>query len=79
MLDKIKSPWKLKVTYDKKNKEIWIRGDKKGLEFLSDCCLGIIGKTDPSGHIHLMPEMNNLLEGSIETRWEYSDYPEDYK
>jgi len=64
---------KLKITYNKENKEILIKGNKDGLEFLSDCCLRIIGKSDPSGHIHLMPEMNNLIKGSINVIIEYTD------
>jgi ribosomal protein S27AE len=74
----LKKEWKLKITYDDKKKEIWIKGNKNGLEFLASCCLSIIGKIDPSGHIHLQWQMNNLMEGSVETRLEYSDDPEDY-
>jgi hypothetical protein len=70
---------KLKITYDKANQEIWIRGDKRGLEFLADCCNRVIGKTNPSGHIHLQWQMNNLEKGSVSTRLEYSDTIEDYK
>jgi hypothetical protein len=65
---------RLKITYD--NHEIWIRGDKEGLQSLADCCTRIIGKKDPSGHIHLMPEMNNLMEGSVKTVIEYMENPE---
>lgn len=56
----------LKITFD--NGEIWIRGDKEGLLYLADCCTRVIGKKDPSGHFHLLPEMNNLLEGSTKIR-----------
>ena len=70
---------RLKITYDEKQKEIVILGDKNGLEFLSDCCLRIIRKTDPSGHLHFMSEMNNVTKGSASMIIEYSDDPEDYK
>ncbi len=70
---------KLKIMYKAKSGEISILGNKKGLEFLSDCCIRIIGKNDPSGHFHLTPEMNNLAEGSTPTIIEYSDRPEDYE
>ena len=75
----LKSGWKLKVSYDDKEKELWVRGNKEGLEFLANCCLGVIGKTDPSGHIHLEWQMNNLMEGSVPIRLEFSENPEDYK
>ncbi len=63
----------LKITYDKN--EIRIRGDKQGLQYLADCCTRIIGKKDPAGHFHLMPEMNNLMEGSVKTVIEYMEDP----
>ncbi|MFA5144012.1 MAG: hypothetical protein WC522_07615 [Candidatus Omnitrophota bacterium] len=76
----LKKGWKLKITYNEdKSGEIWIRGNKSGLEFLASCCLAIIGKNDPSGHIHLQWQMNNLLPGSTETLLEYSDYAENYQ
>lgn len=59
----------LKITVE--DGEIWIRGNKEGLEYLSDCCVRIIGKHDPSGHFHFMPEMGNLAKGSIKTRIEF--------
>ena len=65
---------RLKITYD--NHEIWIRGDKEGLQYLADCCTRIIGNKDPSGHFHLMPEMNNLMEGSVKTVIGYMENPE---
>ena len=65
---------RLKITYD--NREIRIRGDKEGLQYLADCCTRIIGKKDLSGHFHLMPEMNNLMEGSVKTLIEYMENPE---
>ena len=71
--------WKLKITIEPKEDEIWIRGNKGGLEYLASCCLSVIGKTDPSGHILLQWQMNNLLEESKETRLEFSDDEEDYK
>ena len=76
---KLSKGWKLKITADRETGEIWIRGNKAGLEFLANCCLRIIGKTDPSGHILLEWQMCNLLEGSTETRLEYSDSEEDYQ
>ena len=57
---------------------ILIVGDKAGLEFLASRCLAIIGRTGPSGHIHLEWQMNNLIEGSIKTILEYCESPEDY-
>jgi hypothetical protein len=65
---------RLKITIDKD--ELWIRGDKAGLQYLADCCTKIIGKKDPSGHFHLMPEMNNLMAGSLKTVIEYMEDPE---
>jgi hypothetical protein len=64
---------RLKITYD--NNEIRIAGDKKGLQYLADCCTRIIGKKDPSAHFHLMPEMNNLMECSVKTVIEYMEDP----
>jgi hypothetical protein len=64
---------RLKITCDKD--EIWIRGNDEGLQYLSQCCTRIIGKKDPSGHIHLMPEMNNLMNGSMKTVIEYTEDP----
>lgn len=65
---------RLKITYD--NDEIWIRGDEEGLKYLAECCTKIIGNKDPSGHWHLQSEMNNLMDGSIKTRIEYTENPE---
>ncbi len=65
---------KLKITFEKG--EVRIQGDKEGLEYLADCCRRIIGKTDPSGHWHLSPEMDNLLNGSLPTSIEYAEEPE---
>jgi hypothetical protein len=65
---------RLKITIDKD--ELWIRGDKAGLQYLADCCTRIIGKKDPSGHFHLEPEMNNLMDGSLKTVIEYMENPE---
>ena len=69
--------YRLKITLD--NGEIWIRGNKPGLEYLSKVSAQIIGKTDPSGHIHIMPELGNATIGSKKARIEYSDDPNDYK
>ena len=75
----MKKGWKLKATFNKKENEIWIRGNSEGLEFLSNCCLSIINKKDPSGHIHLEWQMGNLLEDSVAIRLEFSDDNKDYK
>jgi len=77
--DGLTKNWKLKITYNEKEGDILITGNKIGLEFLASCCLRIIGKNDPSGHIHLQWQMNNLIDGSTETVLEYSDHPDDYK
>ena len=76
---KSEEPRRLKITLDKESGEIWIRGNKAGLEYLASGCLKIIGKTDPSGHILLQWQMNNLLEGSTETRLEFTDDEEDFR
>jgi len=76
--EKLKKGWKLKISYNEADSDISIVGNKDGLEFLASCCLHIIGKTDPSGHVHLQWQMNNLLEGSTETLLEYSDDPKNY-
>ena len=70
---------KLKITRKDENGEILILGNRKGLEFLSDCCIRVIGKNDPSGHFHLMSQMNNAIEGSTPTIIKYSDRDEDYE
>jgi len=70
--------WKLKVTFDPKEQRVTILGNAKGLEFFAGCCLAVIGKTDPSGHIHLEWQMNNLVQGSTPTLVEFSDDEEDY-
>lgn len=69
--------FRLKVT--REDGEIWIRGNRKGLEYLSQASAKIIGKTDPSGHIHISPVMNNSAPGSEAVRLEYSDDPKDYE
>lgn len=46
------------------NGEVRVRGNDKGLTYLGDICRQIIGKTDPSGHIHIDPKMGNASEGS---------------
>ena len=71
--------WKLKITYDDKKKEVTILGNAEGLEFLAGACLSIIGKTDPSGHIHLEWQMNTLLEGSVQTILEFSNNDQHYQ
>lgn len=68
---------KLKIIYNSGQDKIYISGNKEGLEFLADCCLSVIGKSDPAGHIHLEWQMNNLLAPSTETILEFSDKPED--
>ena len=64
----------LKITFD--GREIRIVGNKDGLQYLADCCISIIGQAGPGAHWHLLPQMNNLLEGSIATAIEYSETPE---
>ena len=57
-------------------------GDKKGFEFLIECCKEVIKNDElKTGHYHyhLQWQMNNLLEGSAETVLIISDNPEDYK
>ena len=76
--DTLAPGWKLKITYDSTEQEITILGNAQGLRFLAEACLAVIGKHDPSGHIHLQWQMNNLLEGSTSTRVEFSDTEEDY-
>lgn len=63
----------------KQGDEISILGNKEGLEYLSSICLAIIGKTDPSGHWHIMPEMNNASAGSLPTVVSFSDNEADYR
>jgi len=74
-----KKRWLLKIIYNPKDDRILLLGDKAGLEFLSNCCLSVIGKHDPSGHIHLEWQNNNLVEGSTETILEFSNDPDNYK
>jgi len=76
---KRKKEMKLKITYNEKKKEVCIIGNKYGLEYLANCCLSVIGKTDPAGHFHLMPQMNNLSKGSLNTIIEYSKHPREYE
>ena len=76
--DNVGKGWKLKIAYDKTEDKILILGNAKGLEFLAGACLAIIGKTDPSGHIHLEWQMGNLLEGSTQTLLEFSSDDADY-
>ena len=68
---------RLKIT--RHNNEIQILGNKEGLEYLSKICLSVIGKTDPSGHWHFMPEMNNVSPGSEPTVIAFSDDEDDYE
>lgn len=63
----------LRITSD--GNEVRIRGNEEGLRYLADCCISVIGKIDASGHFHLMPEMKNLMGGSIKTVIEYSQDP----
>lgn len=72
------APRRLEVTMSSED-EVWIRGDKAGLEYLADWCHRIIGKSDPSGHIHFQWQMNNLLEGSLAIRLEFFDDDEDFE
>ncbi len=77
--EKLEKHWKLKVIYDKKNEEVVIRGNAQGLKFLAGACLAVIGKNDPSGHILLQWQMNNLQQGSVQAVVEYSDNANDYR
>ncbi|MDD5518961.1 MAG: hypothetical protein PHV98_06395 [Candidatus Omnitrophica bacterium] len=70
---------KLKISYNKEDGKILIIGNKEGLEYLATCCLSVIGKNDPSGHVHLQWQMSNVEKSSVETTLEYSDDSEDYK
>jgi hypothetical protein len=60
---------KIYINFKKENnkKSILIKADSGGLKYLSDVCLNMIGKNDPSGHFHLSEKMNNLEKGSIDT------------
>lgn len=70
----MQSDYKLKITFNNKDpNQITIAGNKKGLEYLANCCLSIIGKEGPGGHFHLNKEDGNLLPGSIPTVLIYSD------
>jgi len=74
--------WKLKIVYDPDNDEIVIMGNKKGFEFLIECCKEVIEKDElKTGHYHchLQWQMNNLLEGSTETVLVISDDLGDYQ
>ncbi|MEW6026591.1 MAG: hypothetical protein AB1599_04790 [Planctomycetota bacterium] len=71
--------YKLKIVLDKKSNEIVIMGNKNGLEYLANCCTRIIGKTDPSGHMHFMEGFENLAPDSIPAVVCYSDNDDDYK
>lgn len=53
--------------------EIRVRGNAKGLTYLSKACLAIIGKTDSSGHYHIDPSMGNASEGSHPMIVEFTD------
>ncbi|MFH1228484.1 MAG: hypothetical protein V1701_11370 [Planctomycetota bacterium] len=71
--------YKLKISIDKNSKELIIRGNKKGLEYLSGCCLSVIGKEGtPADHYHLMEGFENLAPSSIPTVICYSDIDSDY-
>lgn len=72
--------YKLKISIDDNSKELIIRGNKMGLEYLSECCLSVIGKEGtPADHYHLLEGFENLAAGSIPTIVCYSDNDEDYK
>ncbi len=61
----------LRITFD--GNEIRIEGNEKGLHYLTDSCLRIIGKEGSAGHFHLMPEIENLTKDSTRTVIEYSE------
>jgi len=67
----MKSDFQLSIT--KPEDEVIIQGNRAGLEFLADVCRKVIGKTDPSGHIHISPEMGNTSPGSIPIRIEFTE------
>jgi hypothetical protein len=73
-MNNVPDPPRLKITIDDAG-DVWIRGDERGLRYLAECCVRIIGKDDPAGHILLQWEMNNLWEGSLRTRLEFRDDP----
>ena len=68
---------RLKITLE--DGEVVIRGDKGGLEYVANVCQRVIGKHDPSGHVHLEWHMNNLCEGSVPAVVQYTDDDEDDK
>ncbi|OIO10390.1 MAG: hypothetical protein AUJ52_04355 [Elusimicrobia bacterium CG1_02_63_36] len=59
--------------------EVLILGDEGGLEHLAEICRRVIGKKDPSGHWHLQPEMNNLVEGSMGAIIQFTDDDQDFR
>lgn len=68
MVSKVKNmSYHLKVSFDPKKAEVVISGDEQGLQYLSEICKKIIGKTTPAGHYHLSPEMGNADAESIPT------------
>jgi hypothetical protein len=71
MKDGMKSDFELNVTTE--DDEVVIRGNRAGLSFLSEACAKVIGKTDPSGHIHISPAMGNASESSKPLRIEFTE------
>ncbi len=67
----MKSDFQLSIT--KPEDEVVIQGNRAGLEFLADVCRKVIGKPDPSGHIHIRPEMGNASSGSIPIKIEFME------
>ena len=57
----------IKIDYDAKLNCIEIIGNEKGLKFIADACLKVIGKDEPGNHFHLMEKMENLKPGSVDT------------
>ncbi|MCG2711413.1 MAG: hypothetical protein L6416_03705 [Candidatus Omnitrophica bacterium] len=61
---------KIKISFE--NGELIIECNREGLKYLSDICANLSKLSDqkaktPSNHYHLMPEMKNVLEGSLPT------------
>jgi hypothetical protein len=57
----------VEIEADASAREIVIRADAKGLEYLADVCARLIGKSGPAAHWHLSAEMGTLTKGSINT------------
>ena len=67
---------RLKVSIE--DEEVVVRGDRAGLEMLSQACLSVIGKYNPGGHEHFEWQNDRLLGGSVPLLVVYSDADEDF-